>query len=136
MFSLPAQPLASVLLSWRNAPGECTRCLFFWTAKITFPTCLPLWHQKEISAAVLQDNCVCSRKRALGGWRVGSCKPARSAVMVFVLAWLPLALDTDLYYPAGSRFITAPLLSSENFFFAPHAYYPRLPKESSRAEPF
>lgn len=46
-----------------------------------------------------------------------SCKPARSAVMVFVLAWLPLALDTDLYYPAGSRFITAVLLSSANFLF-------------------
>jgi len=63
------------------------------------------------------------------------CKPARSAVMVFVLAWLSLAIDADLYYPAGSQFITAPLLCGENFFFSLRAYYPRLPKESSRAEP-
>lgn len=41
----------------------------------------------------------------------------RSAVMVFVLAWLPLALDADLYYPAGSRFIMSVLLSSANFLF-------------------
>jgi len=37
--------------------------------------------------------------------------------MVYVLAWLPSALAADLYYPAGHRFITAMLFSSENFLF-------------------
>lgn len=56
--------------------------------------------------------------------------------MVFVLAWLPLALDADLYYPAGSRFITTTLLSSANFLFLSSSrLLSKITKESSRAEP-
>ena len=109
--------------------------------------------------ATSQDNCVCSQRQAgveeeVGGgggrrrrrWEeeeVGdvfglpdsAVSQRRSAVMVFVLAWLPLALDADLYYPAGSRFIMSVLLSSANFLFLfffffplPLAYYQRLPE--------
>lgn len=92
----------------------------------TILTCLHLWHQREILAATTQDNCVWSQKRmGVRGLSLScfwpprqSCKPARSAVMVFVLAWLPLALDAGLYYPAGSRFIMATLLSFANFLFS------------------
>lgn len=40
---------------------------------------------------------------------------ACSAVMVSVPAWLPSALSSSLYHPAGRRFIMAALVSSANF---------------------
>lgn len=142
----PALLPSSVQLSWRNARGSVLSVCSFWWKKQrhTSLTCLHLWHWEEVLAITSQDNCVCSQKQE-GVWGPPlSCfwpprqsyKPTRSAVMVFVLAWLPLALDADLYYPAGSRFITATLLFSTNFLFLfSLCLLSKITKESSRAEP-
>lgn len=109
-------------------------------------TCFHLWHQREILAAATPNNCVWSQKQVMVGgggclqavfWPPRqSCKPACSAVMVFVLAWLPSALGAGLYYPAGSWFIMAALLSSANFLRLLSAcLLSKITKESSRAEP-
>lgn len=117
--------------AWRNGNADgSTPWLYFFVYLLWG---LGGWYGKKwqfvifssgIGAALTQDNCVCTQK--LGGgdvsrrhfWCPRQCRePVCSALMVFMPAWLPLALDPDLYYPAGSCFITAELISAANFLF-------------------
>ena len=98
-----------------------------------FSECARLWNRPAVSGASLWGNFMFSpRRRGFSLCCVGpprqSHKPACSAVMVFVLAWLPLALGSGSYYSPGSRFIMATLQPTANFPFPSLslAYYPRL----------